>query len=37
MEIKKAGLAFASPARFSLILAVINYAMILKIRQNPAT
>jgi hypothetical protein len=28
MEIKKAGLALASPARFSLILAVLNYAMI---------
>jgi hypothetical protein len=28
MEIKKAELALASPARFSLILAVLNYAMI---------
>ena len=34
MKIKKAGLALASPAGFSLILAVVNYAMILRIRRT---
>ena len=33
-EDKKAGLALASPAGFSLILAVVNYAMILRIRRT---